>query len=146
MAARFRFQLQPLLDERERAEREKHEVFCECGRSAGESASAIERLTRARRRCERFLAGAGRVGAVRDAHLFDAQLRSLESTLERERLRHAALHARCERAREELAAARRERRVIEKLKQRRRRAFDLAEARREELDIDEANARRGVRR
>lgn len=146
MAARFRFQLQALLDERERAESEKHDVFGTCRRSAGESATAIARLTRARQRCESFLAAAGRAGAVRDARLFNAQLVSLESSLERERLRHGELHARCERAREELGAASRERRVIEKLKQRRRGAFDLAEARREELEIDEANARRGVRR
>jgi flagellar export protein FliJ len=146
MAARFLFQLQPLLDKRERAEREKHEGFNACRRIGAESALTIARLTQARQRSEHFLEGAGRAGAVRDARLFDACLRALEATFERARLRHAELQARCERAREELAAARRERRVIEKLKQRRRRAFDLAEARRDEVEIDEANARRGARR
>lgn len=146
MAARFLFQLQPLLDERERAERKKHEVFGACRRVAAESASTIVRIAQARQRCERFLARAGRAGAVRDARLFDAHLRSLEATFERERLRYAELQARCERAREELLGARLERRVIEKIKQRRRRAFDLGEARREELEIDEANARRGIAR
>lgn len=146
MAARFLFRLQPLLDERERAEREKHEAFGACRRTAAESASAIVRITQAGRRCERFLAGAGRAGAVRDAKLFDAHLRSLEATFERECLCHAELQACSERAREELLAARLERRVIEKIKQRRHRAFDLGEARREELEIDEANARRGIAR
>ena len=47
-----------------------------------------------------------------------------------------------ETARRELIAARRDRRLVEKLRDRRLRAFEEEEARREELEIEETNARR----
>jgi flagellar biosynthesis chaperone FliJ len=61
--------------------------------------------------------------------------------MNREWLQCEELNLACKRARDDLVAASRERRVVEKLKERRLRAFLAEEARRDELELDEANAR-----
>ena len=140
MAARFRFTLQPLLEARERVEREKWRAFSDSRIAADECRLKLERLVQARRHCANALAEAGGFIAGRDARFFDARLRSLESSLARERLRQTDLEAVCAGARDEFAAARRERRVIERLKQGARQSFERAAMRCEELEIDEVNA------
>ncbi|MGA8576431.1 MAG: flagellar export protein FliJ [Candidatus Cybelea sp.] len=141
MRSRFRFHLAPLLDSRERAEREKKHIF-EASRAAAEAHGAeLQRFAGARTHCAGALAEIVRTGGTRDAALYDGHLRALDRAIERENRRGAELERACELARDELAVANRERRVIEKLRERRRRAFEAAQARQEELEIDEGNAR-----
>ena len=88
------------------------------------------------------LAASVRVQPPAALRLRDAHLRSLESALDRQRGRLVELEAAYERAREELMSASRERRVIERLKERRQCAFEAEQMRREALELDDANARR----
>ncbi|HVR45529.1 MAG TPA: flagellar FliJ family protein [Candidatus Binatia bacterium] len=129
MAPRFRFALQPLLDRRSRIEEEKQHRFD-------------------LRRCERD--GALYEGEQLAAALIQRALRTsdagslavFDAAIAARRQRAEWVERALATARHELMAARRDRRAIEKLRDRRRHAFEEEEARREELEIDEANARR----
>lgn len=142
MPARFCFDLQPLLESRERAECEKRESFARCRGELDACAQEFGRLAASRRCNAGALAESSQRGIVRDARLYDEHLRGIDRSIERELRRHDHLRMACERARDDLLVGRRERRVIEALKERRRRAFEAEERRRDELEIDEGNARR----
>lgn len=145
MPGKFEFRLQPLLDRRQRLEEEKQRRFAACRRAADECAGELERLGHAWQQGLRQLVESARLGPAADLRLRDGHLGALEAALVDERLRRSDLEAACERAREELIFANRSRRVIQKLKERRARAFEAEETRREELELDEANARRHER-
>jgi flagellar protein FliJ len=142
MPAEFEFRLQPLLDSRKRIEQEKQRDFAAIRRIVEDIALELKRLADSRSRCMKQLGESARSRSAADLRLFDAHLRSLDAAIGAERRRRSELEANWQRLREELILASRERRVIEKLKERRRRAFEAKEARREELELDEANARR----
>jgi flagellar export protein FliJ len=129
MAARFRFALQPLLDRRGRVEEEKQHRFDLRRRERDDALREGDRLVAALTERALRTSDAGSL-AVYDAAIAARQRRA------------ACAESALETAREELIAARRDRRAIEKLRDRRRHAFEEEEARREELEIDEANARR----
>jgi flagellar protein FliJ len=141
----FRFSLQPLLDWRTRVEEEKQRDFAACRRLVVESADELARLLATRRSCANLLVASARSARGAELRLRDAHLRCLESAIVKERRRGAELHAACDRARERLMTASRERRIIEKLKERRVSALEAENARREELELDESNARRQER-
>jgi flagellar export protein FliJ len=146
MPARFHFDLQPLLELRERTEREKRETFERCRSALDECAQEFERLSALHRRNANALAESSRCGIAFEVRLYDEHLRRVDGSIERELRRRDDLQVACGRARDDVLGARRERRVIEVLKERRRRAFDAEERRRDELEIDEGNARRHERR
>ena len=129
MAGRFHFALQPLLDRRGRIEQEKQHRFAVRRRERDGASRDRERIAAA------LIEFALQTGDAASLAVFDAALAGRQQ-------RAARAGAALEAARQELIAARRDRRVIEKLRDRRRRAFEEEEARREELEIDEANARR----
>jgi flagellar protein FliJ len=133
MPARFEFRLQPLLDARKRAEEEKQRNFASRRRALEENQEELDRLSRARR-CE-----------MKALRLRGEELSYLDDAQQAQRRRRAGLEAAYERAREELIAASRERRILEKLKERWRRAYDSENARQEALELDDANARRHER-
>jgi flagellar protein FliJ len=135
MARGFEFRLEPLLESRKRIEEEKRRSFAACLRALDECAREAGRLDVLRAGCR----------DAADLRLRDAYLRRLDGRSEALEARHCALAAELDRTQEELAAASRERRLIEKLKERRRRAFDAQEARRDALELDDANARRHER-
>lgn len=64
----------------------------------------------------------------------------VDDSLTKRRNAGADAQRRLERLREELIVARRDRRVIEKLYERRRKAYEAELARNEEIELDEANA------
>jgi flagellar FliJ protein len=142
MPAKFEFRLQPLLDWRKRVEQEKQRDFAAIGRIVEDCTLELERLADVRRQCTKQLGESARTRSPADLRLFDAHLRSLEAAMSAQRQRRYELEADWRRLRDELILANRERRVIEKLKERRRRAFEAEEARREEIELDETNARR----
>jgi flagellar protein FliJ len=142
MPARFDFRLAPLLDHRKRVEEEKQREFAACRCSVDECRREIERLGGQRRRAMQQLAGSAGTQSAAELRLRDAHLRRVELAISGERLRQGEVCAIYERTRDELIVASRERRVVEKLKERRLRAFEAEAARYEELELDEANARR----
>ncbi|MBV9720035.1 MAG: flagellar export protein FliJ [Candidatus Eremiobacteraeota bacterium] len=145
MAARFRFRLQPLLDWRERIETEKQRAFAASRRAVEASACELERLAQAQQRCAKEMVAAARWEDAATLRSRDGYWRALQSAMGDERARRAELQSAYDRARDALLAANRERRAIEKLKQRRQRAFEAEEARRDELELDESNAQRFAR-
>ncbi len=132
MAARFHFALQALLDRRSQAEEEKQRCFARRRREVDDFARDRERLAAA------LFETAVRTSDAASLAIFDAAIAA--------RGRGAASAERAlETARHELIPARRDRRALEKLRERRLRAFEEEAARLEELEIDEANARRPAR-
>lgn len=124
---RFVFTLAPLLDRRARIEDERKQILALAQRAYDD---AVREL--------------GRLGHELAAGPFadHALLRFLSRAIETQSGAVAECRAAVERARHELIAASRARRTLEKLAERRRRAFDAAESRLEELELQEANARR----
>lgn len=132
MPARFRFALQPLLDRRSRAEEEKRRCFARRQRELDDLARDRERLAAA------LFETVVRTSDAATLAVFDAAIAA-------RRRGTASAERALEAARQELIPARRDRRALEKLRERRARAFEEEAARLEELEIDEANARRRTR-
>jgi flagellar biosynthesis chaperone FliJ len=118
MARAFRFTLQPLLDRKAGIESEHRRQVAAARHALDDARSALERL----------------MAAVAAAPYLDAAIAA-------QLRRIAELQGDLEQRRRDLIAAARERRVIEKLGERRRRAFEAEEVRREELELDESNRR-----
>ncbi len=135
MARAFEFRLEPLLDRCRRTEDERHRSFAECRRALDACDVDAERLAGARAACR----------DAADLRLRDAYLRHLDGQRYALDARRRELRAQLDRSRQEYVGARRERQVLEKLKDRRRRDFEAEQARREELELDDANARRHER-
>jgi flagellar biosynthesis chaperone FliJ len=132
MPSRFHFALQPLLDRRRRVEEEKLHRFTLQRRERDSAACAGDRLVAAL--------------AKRSTRACDAPtLAAFDAAIAAQRRRAAAAQTALDAARDELIAASRERRVIERLRERRLRAYQEEAARRDELEIEEANARRRAR-
>jgi len=141
MSGKFQFRLEPLLERRRRSEAESQREFALHQRALQESMQEVERLVQARRQCSSALVAEAGFRAPRDLRLRDGYLAMVEAAIAQERRARATLEAALAKARADLIAASRERRVLEKLKERRRIAFESEEARREEAALDEANAR-----
>jgi len=141
MASRFEFRLQPLLDRRKAVERQKEFAFAAQRRALNECAAELARLGAAH--CEVFqaLAECAQRRGGAQLRFLDERLRRLDEAIAEELERLGGFEATCERVRNELVAARRERRVIERLRERRLEVYEAALARREELELGEANAR-----
>jgi flagellar protein FliJ len=141
MPATFEFSLEPLLRQRKHVEEEKQRTLADCRSALEQCALEMRRLAMVRRRSVTELTEAAKSRPTGELRLRDGHLRRLDALCDVERRRRADLEAACELARNEVIGARRERRVIEILKERRRAAFEVALARREELEIEEGNAR-----
>jgi flagellar biosynthesis chaperone FliJ len=124
---RFRFALAPLLDRRARVEEEKKQILALRQRAYDDVVRELGQLGRE-------LAA----GPYADHALLRFLSRAIETQAGLVAQRRAALES----ARRDLIEASRSRRVLEKLQERRRRAFDAAQSRLEELELQEANARR----
>jgi flagellar protein FliJ len=144
MAAKFVFRLEPLLELRRRLELQQQREFVGCRRDLEECRAEIARLAGARQRYARELVESARM-PMANLRLREAHLRFLDAAIDAQRRRLMELERAREASRGALIAANRERRVIEKLKQRRLRAFEAEEARRDEQERDDANARRRER-
>ena len=145
MPARFRFSLQPLLDWRARVEEEKQRDFAAARRLLEDCDRELACLADEYARSAKRLVASTCAARTADLRLGDSYLRFMRAAMKGQRSRRHDLQATFDRARDALVTASRERRVIEKLKERRRREFEATEARREELEIDESNARRHER-
>lgn len=139
---RFKFSLEPVLDHRERIEEEKLQVFGERQRALQEALNELSRLN------GNFKSYSD---ALRDGHrtLTCDELRRHYAHLEyldrRITMQHAAISQRrmeSERARVELVDAGKDRKVIEKLKDKKREQYRAAEAAFEQRELDDFNNRR----
>jgi flagellar FliJ protein len=139
--ARFVFRLQPVLDERRRKEEEKQLEFARAKAARDEHSRELDRLAGALRARGRALHECAMTGSAANLRLYDAHLRYLERAIDSGERCHVDSTAALDRAAAELLEANRERRLIEKLKERRLHEFEREEARRDELELDEANAR-----
>ncbi|MBC03958.1 MAG: flagellar export protein FliJ [Phycisphaerae bacterium] len=145
--ARFRFQLQALLDARKRAEDVRR-------REVAELEGERNRLENDLRRRQASIVNAreeardGLVGEVRP-HLLRAAANasmSLMRDAQRSVLELAGLHRRLDAARAVLAEASRDRRAIELVRERRYEAWKMEIERREQSALDEIATNAGARR
>ena len=142
---RFHFTLQPVLEQRERIEDEKQQNVAQKQRAHDEADAELRRL---------YVEFKAQSTRIREKH------RSVEA--EELRLMYAHVHFldRCivaqiqivaekkvalEKARKELLEASKERKVVEKLKERRKTAHAAEIARLEQNELDDNNARRYAR-
>jgi flagellar protein FliJ len=145
MAGGFVFRLQMLLDERTRLERTKQHAFALAAQVLEKNSRELERLARALRAGGIALHQSALSGSTSHLRAHDAHLRFLERIVESYEARNLESALALDRAAQELLRANRERRLVEKLKERRRRAFEQEEARRDELELQDANAQRRER-
>jgi flagellar FliJ protein len=139
MAQRFVFSLQPLLEERKRVEDVKQRALRQACRGRDEQAGRLRRLSAASGSGRAALHDRAMAGKAADARFYDAHLRYLTQAIASEEERCADWSTAVDGATRELLAANRDRRLVEKLRERRLRAFEFEAARREELELEEAN-------
>lgn len=140
--ARFVFTLQPLLDERRRKEEEKQLTFVRVKMARDERSRELDRLAGASRVRGRALHECAMSGSTANMRLYDAHLRYLARAIESGERGRVESASAFDQAAAELLDANRDRRLIEKHKERRLREFEREDARRDELELDEANLRR----
>jgi flagellar protein FliJ len=141
MSQKFVFRLQPVLDHRQRIEDEKKQTMAVRQRACDEAKAELDRLNLEFQLHSALLRAKHQEfdGETLRAHyghlhfldrVIDAQIRVLAE-------RRAAL----ERARQDLVAAQKDRKVVDKLKDRRKATFVAEEMRIEQGELDDANAR-----
>jgi flagellar FliJ protein len=138
---RFVFPLQPLLDERRRKEEEKRLAFARIKLARDERSRELDRFAAALSVRGRALYECAMTGSTANLRLYDANLCYLERVLQSRERSDAQSAPAFDRAAAELLDANRDRRLVEKLRERRLQEFEREEARRDELELDEANAR-----
>lgn len=142
---RFRFSLQPVLDHRERIEDEKQQVVAKRKRALDEAEAELQRLNEEYRASASGLRLKHRGMTAEELRLYYAHLQFLDrcivSQIDVVAERRVALDG----ARSDLLEASKDRKVVEKLKERRHEAH-VAEAHRvEQNELDDGNARRFAR-
>jgi flagellar protein FliJ len=141
MPPTFRFFLQPMLDRCARVEEEKKQVLGQRRLDYERAARELGYLSDTLRSCAAELRECVRTLSTADLRAHDSHLQFLGRAVGTQARLLAERHSALERASQELTNASKERKVLEKLKERRRRAFDAREFRLEELELDDANAR-----
>ncbi|MBV8488942.1 MAG: flagellar export protein FliJ [Candidatus Eremiobacteraeota bacterium] len=142
MPKKFAFALQPVLEHRKRIEDEKKQTLALRQRAVDEAKRELERLNDEFRHHTSELRRRHRELRLEELRLHYAHLQFLDRTIEVQIRVVAERQAAAERARLELVEASKNRKVVDKLKDRRRAAFVAEELRVEQLELDDGNARR----
>ena len=142
MPGTFEFRLEPLLDHRKSIEDRKKRELSSARGVLEHNLSEIRLLSVESQALVTALHGAAAARRGADRCFYEVQTRRIDAELALRHARTPAFRAAYIGARDEFLNATRDRRVIEKLKERMRRAFDAEEARLEEIELDECNARR----
>ena len=138
---KFAFALQPVLDHRERIEDEKQQAVAVRQRAVDESERELGRLNDQFRAHTVELRARHRELNSGELQLHYAHLQFLDRSIVAQIHVVAERRVLLDRARTELLAASKDRKVVEKLKDRRREAHMLEAMRHEQNELDDANAR-----
>lgn len=139
---RFVFALEAVLGVRERAEERRRETMLARRRELETARAEVKRLDAEYRAHADVLRGQHRSLDAGDLRLHYAHVEYLDRQITAQMRTVADRAAAFERARIELLTASKERKVVEKLKERRRDAHVAEEQRVEQKDVDDGNARR----
>lgn len=139
---KFSFPLQPVLDHRKRIEDEKQLVVAQRKRALDEAERELTRLNEEFRRHAAMLRDNHKKLETRELQGIYAHLQFLDRCIIAQIRIVAERRVALDRARSELLAASKEKKVVEKLKERRREAFVSEEQRVEQKELDDGNARR----
>lgn len=142
MAKRFKFSLQPVLEQRKRVEEEKQQIVAQRQRELDFSETELKRLNDEFRAGSESLRTSHRSFDGESLRLHYAHLQFLDRAITAQIRVVAERRVAVDRARMDLLAASKERKVVEKLKERRREAFVAEELRVEQNELDDGNARR----
>ena len=142
MAKRFKFPLQSVLDMRKRTEDERQQVVAERKRALELSEAELQRLNDEFRASSDRLRSAHREFSGEELRLNYAHLQFLDRAITAQIRVVAERRVSLDRARADLLEATKERKVVEKLRERRHQAFVAEELRIEQNELDDGNARR----
>ncbi len=140
MATRFVFALQPLLEARRRDEEEMQRALARAKHTRDGDSREVDRLSGALHSGSRALHECVMAGSTAELRVHDAYVCRLERTVRAQSQRSVETAIACERAAAQLLTANRERRLIEKLRERHKQEFEHEAARREELELQDSNA------
>lgn len=141
MSRKFAFALQPVLEHRERIEDEKQQALAIRQQAHDEAKRELDRLNDAFRHSALHLRERHRELDAEELRLHYAHLQFLDRVIDAQTHVLAERRAAVERARGDLLAASKDRKVVEKLKERRRDGFLCEEMRIEQGELDESNSR-----
>lgn len=139
---KFHFALQPVLEQRERIEDEKQQTMAQKQRSLDQAEAELRRLN------DEFRENADRLRAkhrdldTEELRLTYAHLQFLDRCIVAQIKIVAERRVALDRARAELLVASKERKAVEKLKERRKIAHETEAMRVEQNELDDGNARR----
>lgn len=139
---KFVFALEALLGVRARAEEQRRQTMLARQREVNAARAELKRLDAEYRAHADVLRGRHRSLDAGDLRLHYAHVEYLDRQITAQMRAVADRAAAFERARTELLVASKERKVVEKLKERRRDAHVAEELRVEQKDMDDGNARR----
>ena len=139
---RFNFRLQPVLDHRKRIEDQKQLVVAARARSLDEAERELARLNEEFRKHSAMLRDGHKKLETRDLQCIYAHLQFLDRCIVAQIRIVAERRVALDRARTELLEASKEKKIVEKLKERRREGYVLEEQRVEQKELDDGNARR----
>ena len=145
MAKQFKFNLQPVLEQRERVEDQKQQVVASRQRALDVAESELARLNSEFRSHSEAIRTMHRGLDTEQLRMHYAHLQYLDRVILAQIRVVAERRVMLDRARADLLNASRDRKVVEKLKQRRREAHITEELRVEQNELDDANARRYAR-
>jgi len=138
---KFVFALQPVLDHRQRIEDEKRQTVAMRQRSADEAKAELDRLNAEFREETTLLRAGHRQFDAESLRAHYAHLHFLDRVIDAQIRLLAERRAAVERARQDLVAAQKDRKIVDKLKDRRQTAFAAEEMRIEQGELEDANAR-----
>ncbi len=142
MSRKFIFALEPVLAQRERIEAEKQRVLAQRQRALNEAKADLSGLHVDFRRYSSALRDKHRAFTTEKLRLHYAHLEYLDRSITSAEQVVALRQLDVDRAREELLEAAKERKAIEKLKERRHASYIAEENAAEQRELDDANARR----
>ncbi|MGB6985087.1 MAG: flagellar export protein FliJ [Candidatus Aquilonibacter sp.] len=139
---KFSFPLQPVLDHRKRIEDEKQLVVAQRKRALDEAEHELARLNEEFRLHAAMLRDNHKKLETRELQCIYAHLQFLDRCIIAQIRIVAERRVALDRARTELLAASKEKKIVEKLKERRRETYVTEAQRVEQKELDDGNARR----
>jgi flagellar FliJ protein len=138
---KFSFTLQPVLDHRKRIEDQKQQTMATRQRAWDEARRELDRLNDEFRTNSRDLRERHRELEVEELRLRYAHLQFLDRSIDAQIKAVAERQVALDRARKDLIAASKNRKVVDKLKERKHVAYTVEELRLEQIELDDGNAR-----